>query len=394
MEFSQLMEAKKDILSSNGNLGYSTQNSQALQTIKQKLNSATSSSDLNNALPEDWKTRIESYKNIINTYFDNDARKQNLITRLNQTVPTTIIGNNLYNEDRLKNEIIDEFKKLTNERIDGLTNKQLNERNDLKQRIQAISNPNNYSDLLNKVKEINNIVLGAAKENYNTFIDNKLMYPKDNNLSSKSNATKTKIKNRLTKNFTFANKTNVEFELNNLKSNIDILVNEINTVQPESEKTKFKNEFSDADTIDKITKLIQKVRIYKSGHTIDVAKQNARDVINQIKDSNEKSKLLEKLNKKNITISEIENIKNEATNKKQQEINDKKAAEKINVESISYPGGKNSPAIDTLKKQVENAQSVDEINELHMNNEKIKEAVQKLMKLLINYQIQTIKKNN
>ncbi|MGX9389062.1 hypothetical protein [Mycoplasma sp. 327] len=386
-KFSSHMQTKKNQLSANdGNLKYSENNAQAVQKIKQKLNSAQNINQANNALPDGWANKIETYKNVINSSFNDGPDKNNLITRLNQTVPTTITGNDIYNENHLKNEIIQNYKRLAKDKIGTLSNIPQNNKNNIKSNIDNIQVPSDHTNLSKTINDIKSLVTNATRQNFNLFI-NKLAYPEDTSqLRTDSLNTKEKIKQALTSKIDYSNKNSVETTLNILKTNIDALKKEIDKIKPEAKKNEFLTEFSKADHT-KISTLLQKVRKYKQDYKNK--KRLAQEVISQITDQNKKKKLQEKLDNPTNSIENFDAIKTEAENQKEKEIKQKSKelqrskdeAKKI-VDEINFPSGNKSHANETLKHQIDQAQSIDEINRLNENNKKIKDAVKRALEAI------------
>ncbi|WP_438340750.1 hypothetical protein [Mycoplasma sp. 125] len=319
--FSRHMQTKKDQLNANGgNLKYSQNNAQAVQKIKQKLNSAQNIDQANNALPDGWANKIGTYKNVINSSFDNGADKNNLITRLNQTVPTTITGNNIYNENNLKDEIIQNYKRLSKVKIGTLSNIPQNEKNNITRNIDNIQVPSDHKNLSKTIDDIKSLVTNATRQNFNLFID-KLAYPEDSSqLRTDSLKTKAIIKQALTSNIDYSNKVTVEATLNTLKTNIDALKNEINNIKPETKKNEFLTEFSKTDH-NNISTLLQNVRKYKQNY--EDKRRSAQEVISQITDQNEKKKLQDRLNNSTNSIKNLDTIKTDAEKQKEKEIKQK-----------------------------------------------------------------------
>ncbi|WAM10114.1 hypothetical protein ONA24_02325 [Mycoplasmopsis cynos] len=82
----------------------------AIETIK-KVYKVTTVQDVENILPDNWGERISEYKTIINDSYLDQAAINNLLTRLNQTVPSTLRDNKPfpigdYKENQLINEIL------------------------------------------------------------------------------------------------------------------------------------------------------------------------------------------------------------------------------------------------------------------------------------------------
>ncbi|MGX9373189.1 hypothetical protein, partial [Mycoplasma sp. 3398] len=308
--FSSHMQKKKEQLGANGkNLKYSKDNAQAVQKIKQKLNSAENIDQANNALPDGWANKIETYKNVINSSFDNGPDKNNLITRLNQTVPTTTTYSGVYNENDLKDEIIKNYKRLSKEKIGTLSNFNQNEKNNITRDINNIQVPSDHKNLSKTINDIKSLVTNATRQNFNLFID-KLAYPENTSqLRTDSLKTKEKIKKDLTSKIDYSNKNSVETALNMLKTNIDALKNEIDDIKPEAKKNEFLTEFSKTDH-NNISTLLQKVRLYKQDY--ENKKRLAQDVISQITDQNEKKKLQDRLNNSTNSIKNLDTIKTDA----------------------------------------------------------------------------------
>ncbi|MGX9395343.1 hypothetical protein ACWXVP_03085, partial [Mycoplasma sp. 1781] len=319
--FSRHMQTKKDQLNANGeNLKYSQNNAQAVQKIKQKLNSAQNIDQANNALPDGWANKIGTYKNVINSSFDNGADKNNLIARLNQTVPTTITDNKVYNENDLKDEIIKNYKRISKGKIDTLSNIPENERNNIKRIIDNTQVPSTHTQLSTSINNIKTLVTNATRQNFNLFID-KLAYPENTSqLRIDSLNTKEKIKQALTSKIDYSNKNSVETTLNTLKTNIDTLKNEINDIKPEAKKSEFLTEFSKTGHT-KISALLQKIRLYKQEY--ENKKRLAQQAISQVSDPKEKKKLQDRLDNPTNSIENLKTIKAEAEKQKDKEIKQK-----------------------------------------------------------------------
>ncbi|MGX9340276.1 hypothetical protein ACWXVM_03020, partial [Mycoplasma sp. 2261] len=292
----------------------------------------------------------------------------------------------IYNENNLKDEIIQNYKRLAKEKIGTLSNFNQDEKNNITRDINNIQVPSDHKKLSKTINDIKTLVTNATRQNFNLFID-KLAYPKNTSqLRTDSLKTKAIIKQALTSNIDYSNKNSVEATLNKLKTNIDALKNEIDNIKPEAKKNEFLTEFSKADHT-KISTLLQKVRKYKQDYKNK--KRLAQDVISQITDQNKKKKLQEKLNNPTNSIENFDAIKTEAENQKEKEIKQKSKelqrakdeAKKI-VDEINYPSGNKSHANETLKHQIDQAQSIDEINRLNENNKKIKDAVKRALEAI------------
>ncbi|CCP24286.1 GA module-containing protein [Mycoplasmopsis cynos] len=177
-----------------------------------------------------------------------------------------------------------------------------------------------------------------------------------------------------------------------------------NSIDNESDKEHFKTLFDnigvansgqsyEENVTQKIDNFRKEIKDFISKLSDANAKKKIEDIINQIKDQAEKQKLLDKLKKKNISIRELESIKNDANKQKEKELSEAKEEAKKIIDQIGYPGGKNSNAITTLKHQVDNAKSVDDIARLNENNKKIKEAVKRALDAIDKLTDEMTKKN-
>ncbi len=383
-ELKNLMKTKVDLI--NGSIGYTTNNAPAIDTIKNKLNSAKTQSDINDALPNDWNHKLGEYKLAIDHFFDtpivnNIAEiKNNLLKRFNQTVPDSISTAN-YKETNLRNEILHEAKEAAKAFVNNqknLSNLSAEQKRDIISRINRETLPERGADtnmLLSKLTNIQGYLNGALRTNYNVFID-RLQYPSSQNASDQINTdsrnTKETIKRNLTANISIETKSTVESNLNDLASDISTLRTEISNVKPVAKQTDFNSEFSTTDNTG-IRNLIQTVRNYKNDY--ESKKREAAAAISQVNDSTVRSDLEKRLNNDANTIETLARIKDEAVRQKNQELDSARREANAIIDSINYPGGNNSQAISSLKRQVSQANNIETINELNRQNNLIKEAV-------------------
>ncbi|TQC53951.1 hypothetical protein E1I18_01300 [Mycoplasmopsis mucosicanis] len=294
-----------DFVSSLSNIPYiegdSSKPKTAIDNIKRALDQATSVSDVDNILPHNWSLRIREYKDIINSSFVDSSVKNNLLTRLNQTVPTKL-GNNQdfpfgnYKEKDLKAEIIKEYKanvKSTVQQLTNLRDHDKNKYNDIIKRIDGIKGNKEWEAIVSEIQLINTIVNEGLKANYDWFIDNNLNYPSKNTLKSKVDATKQRIKNALTNNMTIQDKQRVESTLNQAASKIATLKAELDKVKgvgAGNQKDRFEDEFAQTD-LNNLDALINKIRNYNN-----IVKE-----LDKIKNYNDKNDLIGELSQATTT---------------------------------------------------------------------------------------------
>ncbi|CCP24399.1 coiled-coil domain-containing protein [Mycoplasmopsis cynos] len=308
----------------------------AIETIKKVLDKVTTVQDVENILPEDWNQRILEYKTIINDDFLGRNRIQNLLVRLNQTVPSTLKDNKPfpigdYKENQLISEILKEFKidaivivnKLNNLKI--MSNKQKHD--DFIKRINSKNVRDNYqwAELQGDIDFIKQRTNEAIKYNYDYFIDNNLAYPNKQELSQFVAKTKEHIKMHLTSGITYKSIVNVERILNELKTKIDSARQKIGTIKnlvsAVDKKAEFERELAQTD--DKgIDKLIIKIEKYNQ----------AVGLLEQIKNDNDKTNIRGRLQSAN-TIEDLNNVIIKAE-ERIKEINDAKKRAETAINSI------------------------------------------------------------
>ncbi|WP_031489305.1 GA module-containing protein [Ureaplasma canigenitalium] len=348
----------------------------AIEYFNQVLNKATTAAYVDSILPSDWEERITKYKNIIN---DQDgilssSDKENLLTRLNQTVPSTLTDNTTtfpvgdYKENNLVNEIISEFKKGSQNVLNNLSNLKQHNQTEYNKKVNELNSiqsgsydSTNIDQVINKIKKITN---DAFEENYNWFVDHNLNYPKESQYQNDVSQTKQRIKNHIIKGKKYKDKSSVETRLKAINNTIqsqllpvlnavenvsnadggqrvkytrefaqtddtgllalsekikeyNIAVNDLRAIHLEADKMDLKARLSASNTKDEITKIRNDITKRKAD--IAAAKEEAQKAVNEIPVHNDsvsrelKDKYLARLkHPDNVPLSELQLIAREA----------------------------------------------------------------------------------
>ncbi|UWV80443.1 hypothetical protein NW069_03880 [Mycoplasmopsis cynos] len=346
----------------------------AIETIKRALDKATTIQDVENILPDNWGQRISEYKTIINDSYLDQAPINNLLTRLNQTVPSTLRDNEPfptgdYKENQLIDEILQEFKQESISTINQLSNlktRQKTQFDNITKRVNDI-NPKNYqwNSIESAIMLIKQQTNDAIKLNYDLFIDNNLAYPSKSNLSSLVSETKKRIKMHLTSNVTRKTKADVERKLNELKTKIDMVKTKIskvkNIVQTSNKKDEFERELAQTDD-QNIDNLIAKIDKYNHAITLLEQIKNDTDKIN-LKGNLSSASTLDQINDVirdiNVKISEINNAKlraQNAINSIPDKYNTHKHSKNLKQEYTKQLMNKDNLSLDVLNKLIADAE--------------------------------------
>ncbi|WP_369086084.1 hypothetical protein AB5V95_01380 [Metamycoplasma spumans] len=357
----------------------------AYDTIKHHLNSAKTESYVSEAVPDDWSERLSLHKFEIDSFSNSSVDELSafyteMIKIFNQTVPDAISGAT-YTETELRKQIISKAQEAARNYVNREGNLRYLSAEDKNKILEKINNEtlpeNNEEQLFGKLAKITEHLNDAERANYNTFIDN-LAYPsstnQDDEINANSRNTKEAIKANLTSNISLiGSNTHLDTTLNNLARDIQALNTEISTVKPAAKQSEFILEFSRTDN-EGIATLLQNVRNYKSDY--DTKKREAQSAISQVNDQGKKSELERRLNNDSNTTKDLIDIKEEAIRERNNELDSARADANSFIETITYPGGTSSTAITKLKEKVNNANTIDKINELKEENKLIKQAVE------------------
>ncbi|WP_338582794.1 hypothetical protein [Mycoplasmopsis cynos] len=346
----------------------------AIETIKKVLDKATTVQDVENILPDNWGQRISEYKTIINDSYLDQAPINNLLTRLNQTVPSTLRDNKPfptgdYKENQLIDEILHEFKQESISTINQLSNLKTRRKtqfDNITKRVNDI-NPKNYqwNSIESAIILIKQQTNDAIKLNYDLFIDNNLAYPSKSNLSSLVSETKKRIKMHLTSGVTRKTKADVEKKLNELKTKIDMVKTKIskvkNIVQTSNKMDEFEHELAQTDD-QNIDNLIAKIDKYNHAITLLEQIKNDTDKIN-LKGNLSSASTLDQINDVirdiNVKISEINNAKlraQNAINSIPDKYNTHKHSKNLKQEYTKQLMNKDNLSLDVLNKLIADAE--------------------------------------
>ncbi|WAM05935.1 hypothetical protein OM999_01630 [Mycoplasmopsis cynos] len=320
------------------------------------------------------RAKISEYKTIINDSYLDQAPINNLLTRLNQTVPSTLRDNEPfptgdYKENQLIDEILHLFKQESISTINQLSNlktRQKTQFDNITKRVNDI-NPKNYqwNSIESAIMLIKQQTNDAIKLNYDLFIDNNLAYPSKSNLSSLVSETKKRIKMHLTSNVTRKTKADVERKLNELKTKIDMVKTKIskvkNIVQTSNKKDEFERELAQTDD-QNIDNLIAKIDKYNHAITLLEQIKNDTDKIN-LKGNLSSASTLDQINDVirdiNVKISEINNAKlraQNAINSIPDKYNTHKHSKNLKQEYTKQLMNKDNLSLDVLNKLIADAE--------------------------------------
>nr|WP_322959149.1 hypothetical protein [Mycoplasmopsis canis]WQQ12565.1 hypothetical protein RRG48_00775 [Mycoplasmopsis canis] len=323
----------------------SGQNANGASQLKNRLNSLTDKTAIENVAPTGLSERIQKYKDILNTNlnpFPSDSREYGLKTRINNlssinSVDENILKWNLYETKRRHTfvPLIDRLDSLNPTQKASLKNEAISIRDELKEQ--------NFDNFDVEIAKLDTIILKAQKENAKAHIDS-IEYPSTNESAQVRNSLKQAIDNA--RDITEINSKKTENQ--RIKERMHSVVNSIRDIHNDNALRRLRNILNNIDHIDDFNNIeleIQKAR------AVDYLTSLAYLTSEQVNDFSRN------INSSNSN-SEIERIKLNANLQ-----NEREKVKRL-VDLIPYPNKDLSDAsnvISKIKSEIDNLSS-DELN--------------------------------